>query len=101
RLLVFPFELLFSFMFRFELLLRLVLRFMLVFAFATRLLLLVFVTFTIAKIRIASPIPRKTSTAPIPKSHGQTLRFCGAAGGIGDHGGCCGGGGGGGVDCPE
>jgi hypothetical protein len=26
-----------------------------------------------------------TSTAPMPRIHGQTLRFCGAIGGMGDH----------------
>jgi hypothetical protein len=50
-----------------------------------------------AKIRITTPIPMNTKTAPMPSNQGQTLRFCGAAGGIGDHagGGAAAGGGGG------
>src|ERR1044072_5555728 len=38
--------------------------------------------------RMSAPTPMKTTIAPIPKIHGQTLRFCGGiTGGIGDHGG--------------
>jgi hypothetical protein len=56
------------------------------------LLLLALVILATARIRITTPIPINTNTAPMPRSHGQTLRFCGAVGGIGDHaGGGCGG----------
>src|SRR5688572_13849215 len=48
-------------------------------------------------IRTTTPIPMNTSTAPMPRIHGQTLRFCGVNGGIGDH---CGGGGVDGGGCP-
>ncbi|PYS21597.1 MAG: hypothetical protein DMF72_16700 [Acidobacteria bacterium] len=53
-----------------------------------------------ATIKMTTPITIKTSTAPIPKIHGQTLRFCGCAGGIGDQAGGDGGWGGcgGGID---
>lgn len=58
-----------------------------------------------AKIKITTPIPMKTSTAPIPRIHGQALRFCGVDGGIGLHAGGAGGGigcdGGGGVGICE
>src|SRR5438132_5959640 len=98
---VFVFSLLLAFVLSLVFLLvfvfRLAVRFAFVFVFATR-LLLSFVILAIAKIKMTSPIPRNTSTAPIPRSHGQTLRFCGATGGIGDHaGGGCGGAGGGGA----
>src|ERR1041385_3501841 len=96
RVFALSFELLLSLMFRLLFVFRFALRFVLVLAFASRLLLLVFVIFVIATIRIINPITMKTSTAPMPRSHGQTLRFDGG-GGIGDHWGCCGGGGGGGV----
>jgi hypothetical protein len=80
------FELLFEFEFRFPFafVLRFALRLLLVFMFTTR-LLLSFVTLAITIIRTTRPIPRNTRTAPMPSSQGQTLRFCGAAGGIGDH----------------
>ena len=76
--------------------------FALVFRFATRefalfelrLLLLSLVILAIANTRITSPIPKNTRTAPIPRIHGQALRLCGCAIGIGDQ---AGGGGGGGV----
>jgi len=43
----------------------------------------------------------KTSTAPMPSTQGQTLRFWGAEGGIGFQDGAgVGGGGGGGAACP-
>jgi len=32
-------------------------------------------------------MPINTNTAPMPRSQGQTLRFCGAEGGIGDQAG--------------
>jgi hypothetical protein len=58
-------------------------------------LLLLLLTLASAMIRIRTPMPMKTSTAPIPKTQGQTLRFWGVIGGIGDHaGGGVGGGGG-------
>src|SRR5262249_10197801 len=71
--------------------------FELLFAFA--LLLLLLLMLASAMIRINPPIPMNKSTAPIPRIHGQRLRFCGAIGGIGDH---CGGGvdGGCGGICP-
>src|SRR5437773_7040205 len=98
-----------EFSFASEFVLRFV--FVFVFRFATRfafalplLFLLLLVTLAIAKIRITTPMPMKTSTAPMPSNHGQTLRFCGADGGIGLHcgggaAGCWGGGCGGGT-CP-
>src|SRR5262249_19641112 len=105
-------ERVFEFSFDSELvfLFALVLVLVFVFRFARRfelpLLLLLLVMLAMAKIRMTTPIPMNTSTAPMPSSHGQTLRFCGAAGGIGLHGGaggratgCCGGGGGAGA-CP-
>src|SRR5438132_610170 len=51
--------------------------------FELRLLLFSLVMLATAKIRITTPMPMKTSTAPMPSSQGQTLRFCGAGGGIG------------------
>src|SRR5260370_5173668 len=58
-----------------------------------RLLLLSLATLAIANIRMTTPMPIKASTAPIPNSQGQTLRFCGCTGGIGDQDGggvgCC------------
>src|ERR1041384_8421614 len=71
---------------------RLVLRFAMRFELLP-LLLLSLVMLAMAKIKITTPIPMNTRTAPMPSNHGQTLRFCGAGGGIGDH---CGGGGAGG-----
>jgi len=97
-LLAFQFSLVFLLVFVFRLAVRF--EFVFEFEFATR-LLLSFVILAIAKIKMTSPIPRNTSTAPIPRSHGQTLRFCGATGGIGDQAGGGGGGGGGGAACPE
>src|SRR5258708_6834984 len=47
------------------------------------LLLLSLVMLLTAKTRITTPMPMNTSTAPIPSSQGQTLRFCGPGGGIG------------------
>src|SRR5882762_3365671 len=47
------------------------------------LLLLSLVMLLTAKTRITTPIPMNTSTAPIPSSQGQMLRFCGPGGGIG------------------
>src|SRR5436190_13324975 len=72
------FELLFEFVFRFPLtfVFRFVLRLLLLFAFATR-LLLSFVTSAITKIRTTKPMPRNTSTAPMPSCQAHTLRFCG------------------------
>src|SRR5215510_1221507 len=67
--------------------------------FELLLAVLLFVTLAMAKTRITSPIPTNTSTAPIPRIHGQTLRFWAAGGGMGDQGGWAGGGGGGGTDC--
>jgi hypothetical protein len=72
------------------------------FAFEFVFALLLFPMLANTTIRITTPIPLNTSTAPIPRIHGQTLRFCGVIGGIGDH---WGGGGvdGGGIDgggCP-
>src|SRR5437870_12408701 len=92
---VFAFSLLAAFVFLFV--------FALVFRFATRefelfelrLLLLSPVILAIANTRITNPIPRNTRTAPIPKIHGQALRLCGCADGIGDQ---AGGGGGGGSE---
>ena len=86
RVLLFELLLLFVFRLAFALALRFALRFVLVFVLATR-LPLSFVTLRIAKIKIAKPIPRTTRTAPMPSSHGHTLRFCGVAGGIGDQAG--------------
>src|SRR6478736_6193787 len=62
------------------------LAFALLFAFELLLLLPMLAS---AMIRINPPIPMNTNTAPMPRIQGQTLRFCGAIGGIGDH---CGGG---------
>jgi hypothetical protein len=59
------------------------------FVFAFPLLLLFPPMLASAMIKMTTPIPMKASTAPIPRIHGQTLRFCGVIGGIGDH---CGGG---------
>jgi hypothetical protein len=98
RVLALLFELVLSFALRLLLVFRLAFRFVLVFALAIRLPLFVLVIFVIANIRITSPMPINTSTAPIPRSQGQTLRFRGALGGIGDHAG--GGWGGGGGVCP-
>src|SRR5436190_6775727 len=78
----------------FALRLRLLLTDRFVFELPLLLLLLSLVMLAIAKIKITTPMPMKTSTAPIPSSHGQTLRFCGVDGGIGDHAGGGGGGGG-------
>src|SRR2546427_12836868 len=60
--------------------------------FVFPLLLFSLVTLAIANTKMTMPIPINTSTAPMPNTHGQTLRFCAAGGGIGDHGGCDGGG---------
>src|SRR5260370_37753962 len=58
------------------------------------LLLLSLATLAIANIRMTTPMPIKTSTAPMPNTQGQTLRFCACTGGIGDQdGGGVGGGG--------
>src|ERR1041384_2034401 len=62
---------------------RLVLRFAMRFELLP-LLLLSLVMLAMAKIKITTPIPMNTSTAPTPSNHGQTLRFCGAGGGIAD-----------------
>src|SRR6267378_1025228 len=48
------------------------------------LLLFSFATLAIANIRMTTPMPIKTSTAPMPNTQGQTLRFCGWTGGSGD-----------------
>src|SRR5256885_15132949 len=94
----FAFVFVLPFVFRLALAFRFAVRFVLAFA---RRLLLSFVILAIAKIRITKPIPMKTSTAPIPNIQGQTLRFCGAGGGIGDQaGGGAGLCGGGGADLP-
>ena len=50
---------------------------------AARLLLLSLVILAMAKIRITTPMPMNTSTAPMPRIHGQTLRFWVCGGGIG------------------
>ena len=90
----FAFVLVLSFVFRLAFEFRFAERF--VFVLATRLLLSL-VILAIANTRMTKPITTKTSTAPIPKNHGHTLRFCGAGGGIGDQAGggagLCGGGG--------
>src|SRR6185436_18982769 len=73
---------------------RLVQRLLLFESFASRLLLLLLLMLASAMIRMTTPIPIKTSTAPIPRIQGHTLRFGGTIGGIGDHaGGGVGGGG--------
>jgi hypothetical protein len=64
--------------------------FELVFEFVFELLLLLPPMLASTIIRMTTPTPINASTAPIPRIHGQTLRFCGVIGGIGDH---CGGGG--------
>ena len=86
----FPFVFVFEFLFVFRL--------VFVLAFATR-LLLSFVIFIIATTKTPAPTTRSTTITPMPNSHGQRLRFRGALGGSGDHGGWLadGGGGGGGA----
>jgi len=59
----------------------------LLFVFATRLLLFWLVTLAMATSRMTTPMTMSTSTAPMPSSHGQTLRLAGCVGGIGLHAG--------------
>src|SRR6185503_18548191 len=66
---------------------------LLLFPLELLLLLLLLATLAIASIRITTPMPIKTSTAPIPSSQGHTLRFCVCGGGIGDQAGGAEGGG--------
>src|SRR5437762_13759105 len=67
----------------FEFTFRFAKRKLLLFELASRLLLLLLML-AIARTRMTRPIPMNMSTAPIPRIHGQTLRFCGTMGGIGD-----------------
>src|ERR1044071_330259 len=79
--------LVFSFVFSFVFLLAFFVATFELALFVFPVLLFSLVTLAIAKTKMTRPIPTNTSTAPIPSSQGQTLRFRATGGGSGDHGG--------------